>query len=181
MSLTNDFAKSYFKTGQHGGCIFFPYGNFGRGYLLPSGELQEALIGFIRTFSIITGVCFTAAGIFLGVAITMELELLSPLLLLVLLTLLSSIWYEYQTRKILAGAERSAEKMSFQEYLLNISSAISKRGIYLLLFGSGVLAALNLFFLVELDGGRFELVFACWFIFSALVLLHLLKLKNLKS
>ena len=78
MSLTNDFAKSYFKTGQHGGCIFFPYGNFGRGYLLPSGELQEALIGFIRTFSIITGVCFTAAGIFLGVAITMELELLSP-------------------------------------------------------------------------------------------------------
>ena len=71
--------------------------------------------------------------------------------------------------------------MSFQEYLLNVSSATSKRGIYLLLFGSGVLAALNLFFVVELDGGRFELVFACWFIFSALVLLYLLKLKNLKS
>ena len=98
MSLINDFAKSYFKTDQHGGCIFFPYGNFGRGYLLPSGELQKELIGFIRTFTIITGVCFAAASIFLGAAITMNLGMPPPLLLVALLTLFSLIWYEYRTR-----------------------------------------------------------------------------------
>ena len=181
MSLNNDFAKSYFKTDQHGRRTFYPYGNFGKVYLLPEGEHESLLVNFIRTFLIVTGICSTASGIFLGVVFTLGQEVLTPLLLILLVGLFSSIWYEYQIRKILVGVERSDEKMSFQEYLNNIYSTISKRSLHLLLFGSGVLAALNLFILIELDGGALELALAFGFVLFSLALLYLLKLKSRQS
>ena len=111
----------------------------------------------------------------------MDRSTLTPLLLILLVGLFSSIWYEYQIRKILVGVERSDEKMSFQEYLNNIYSTISKRSLHLLLFGSGVLAALNLFILIELDGGDLELALAFGFVLFSLALLYLLKLKSRQS
>ena len=74
MSLNNDFAKSYFKTDQHGRRMFYPYGNFGKAYLLPEGEHESLLVNFIRTFLIVTGICSTASGIFLGVVFTFVRE-----------------------------------------------------------------------------------------------------------
>ena len=181
MSLTNDFAKSYFRTDQPGRRMFLPYGNFGRAYLLPEGEYESLLISFIKTFLIVTGICFAASGLLFGVLFTMGKEILTPLLLTLLMGLFSSIWYEYQIRKILVGVERSDEKISLKEYLGNISSTISKRSLYLLLFGSAILAALNFFTFIEQDGGAFALTLAFWFVLSFLALLYLLKLKNRQS
>ena len=82
MSLNNNFAKSYFKTDQHGRRMFYPYGNFGKAYLLPEGEHESLLVNFIRTFLIVTGICSTASGIFLGVVFTLGQEVLAPLLLI---------------------------------------------------------------------------------------------------
>ena len=179
MSLTNDFAKSYFKTDQHGRRMFYPYGNFGKAYLLPDEKHERLLMSFIKTFLIVAGIGFGAAGIFFGIVFTLGQEILTPLLLTLLVGLFSSIWYEYQIRKILVGVERSDEKISLHEYLGNISSTISKRSLFILLFGSGILAALNLFTFIEQDGGAFELALASWFVLSFLALLYLLKLKNL--
>ena len=181
MSLTNDFAKSYFKTDQHGRRTFYPYGNFGKAYLLPEGEHESFLVNFIRTFLIVTGICFTASGIYFGIVFTMGQEILAPLLLTLLVGLFSSIWYEYRIRKILVGVERSSKKMSFQEYLNNISSTISKNSLYFLILGSSILSALNLFILIELDGGALELALAFGFVLFSLALLYLLRLKNLQS
>jgi hypothetical protein len=109
MGYFDALTSSYFKTGQNGSKLFFPWGVLGRGYLIPSDEGYERLRGQLKIYTIVSLVLIiatSALGNYLG-AVAFGVALI--------------IFYALWTRVLLRGLVPTDERLSFNDSMTSQS------------------------------------------------------------
>ena len=124
-------AEASFKTDTAGRHLFFPWGSFGRGYVIPT---EEAFENTRRALSRMQRVVFTA------VVVSVLARPWAPVAVLALY----GVFLAYWARRTSAGWERSAERLSLLEAYDNQARSMNRRVIWALLMLSLVFMALGI-------------------------------------
>ena len=121
MGYFDALTSGYFKTeGQDGRKLFFPWGIFGRGYVIASEQDYERLRRQLKVYTIVAMVLIIGP-----VALQ---RLLWAFVIAALLTAFYIIWAHY----LLRGLQRSNERLSLQDSMTTQALAHSAGALWLL-------------------------------------------------
>jgi hypothetical protein len=124
--------EAYFRKVDKG-YLFFPYGILTRGYEVTADKKAE-IAAFIRTYY-----TYSTITLLIGIAV----NLLIPLALLVPLL----AFYAFKIHRLVAGAPRSATRLSYSEATASMASTVSTGRITFLVVGGIVMTAAAAFVL----------------------------------
>jgi Ca2+/Na+ antiporter len=162
----NALVSGYFKTAADGGKLFFPWGVYGRGYIIPSEQDYEQLhrqlkISMIAVLALIF--CF----------VTVRLYVFS-FVVATLATIFYVAWASYLTR----GLRPSDERMSLRENMVTQARTHNATTLWLMEVASLAFMAFGLVMLfASPDKWLVALFVTILFGFSAAAIAHLIVLR----
>jgi hypothetical protein len=172
MGYFDGLTNASFRKDSQGRDVFYPYGIYGRGRIVPDAEAAARLRESIKRLYI---VCMAALPPLIVVVRLAHISL-AYLLLLVLVGIAIVVGY---VRHLTRGLPYSEERLTYRESLQNSLRGHSKLGLVLLAIVSAGFVALGVFIL-SLDPAEnfwLALVLILFFGFGLLVFLGMLLLK----
>ena len=130
MGYFDSIAEASFKTDADGRKLFFPWGSFGRGYVIPT---EDAYVETRTTLTRMQKVVFAA------VLASLLAAPWAPVLVLSAYGVVLAIW----ARRTTAGWGRSSDRLSLLEAYDNQARSMSRRALWSLLVASLLFTALG--------------------------------------
>lgn len=121
MGYFDALTSASFKTGPAGEHIFFPWGSWGRGYVLPSEEAFQRVRGHLRLYYLIMLPAVVAAVI--------AFDGFKAIIVLPFVMIAYLLW----TRMTIRRLPRSRERMSYRESMTNQAKAYGAGTLWVLL------------------------------------------------
>ena len=121
MGYFDALTSASFKTGPAGEHIFFPWGTWGRGHVLPSEDAYQRVRGHVRLYYLIMLPAVIAAVIAIGG--------FKAMIVLPVVTIPYFLWTFMTVRRL----PRSSERMTYRECMANQAQAYGAGTLWLLL------------------------------------------------
>jgi hypothetical protein len=134
MGYFDGLTDAAFKKDRSGNTVYYPWGVFGRGRILPDEKVAEVRL-FLRRYY---------QAIFLGIvpmAVVVQIKSVAPVVKLALPLALGVgfvIWFLIKVRFLMAGTEFSDESLSFRESYRNSAAGHSQWMLWAMFAGSWV-------------------------------------------
>jgi hypothetical protein len=124
MGYFDALTSSSFKQDESGKSVFYPWGVFGKGHVLPDDETENRIRGFVRRYYMISLPMIIIVGAVVG-----WIYVLATLPILI-------IWYHFKSKILIAGCSVTDGKLTLKESYTNSSKAHNKKTLWLLLIFS---------------------------------------------
>jgi hypothetical protein len=156
---------SGFKKDEQGRSVFYPWGVFGKGRVLPDAETEKKVRAFVVRYYVISIVLLAIAGVGFGWVYALALV---PLLM---------IWYHFKSRAMIAACPEAGDKLTLKESYVNSSRALNRKVLWSFLILSVLFAVGGLLILLvgtsgydRIHGGGILLFFGlCAVVFGYMI------------
>ena len=137
MGYFDGLVASSFRKDSSGRTLYYPFGIFGRGYVIPNDEKEKSIRSSLKRFNIIALPILIGTGIFLGWLYA--ILLLIPVLL----------WAILLPKSLVKGLQPCATKIKVSDSIDSSARAHSKGMLWFLSLTSGLLTLVGLFVLIS--------------------------------
>jgi hypothetical protein len=124
MGYFDGLTSASFKRDESGRTVFYRWGAFGKGHVLPDDETESRIRTFLRRYYMITLPVIIILGALVGWAYVVVAV---PILM---------AWYLLKSKSLVAGCSMSGGKLTFRESYANSAKAHNKKMLWLLLIFS---------------------------------------------
>lgn len=137
MGYFDALTSSSFKQDKSGKTVFYPWGVFGKGHVLPDAETEDRIRVFVRRYYMISISVIIIVGGVVG-----YIYMLVPLPVLI-------IWYHFKSKALIAGCSVTHAKLTLKESFENSAKAHNEKTLWLLLIFSILFVAAGLVALIQ--------------------------------
>jgi hypothetical protein len=169
MGYFDALTSSRFKKDQSGRSVFYPWGIFGKGRVLPDEETENRVRGFVRRYYMISLPVIIIAGVTIGFV---SAFVLAPILI---------VWYQFESKALIAGCSVSDDKLTLKESFANQAKVHNKKFLWLCLILSIPFVAVGLLMFIHSASAYDRLMGAFLFLFfgvSAVTFGYMIKVRR---
>jgi hypothetical protein len=127
MGYFDGLTNASFKKDKEGNSIFYPWGTFGRGLVIPDDQSEERLRSFINRYYKVSLPSIITVGVIGG------------WLLASLLVPLFALWFYLGLKPLVSGYAYSVDRLTIKESCAGSAAGHSRSTLWLLLTSSGLL------------------------------------------
>ena len=171
MSILKGITAAYFFSDQEGRCVFYPWGIFGKGYIIDDLDYENKVRSSLKAYllSLFIAICIFCAGLVFG------------LVYCIVLPILFVVFYWLRIHLLVKKLPVSKRELKIEEAIKKSALMHNDTTLRVCFIGSAIFLILNLGFLfLDEDGKTISLIGVIFFGICTAVSFYMIKLKKMK-